>query len=161
MRLLSIVILCANLLAGACIYEEDGPAPIEASGTLDDFENYVQPVLQVGCASLDCHGNAGRPLRLYAKNGLRAEADLRGYKASFDEMRANILAIDGLDPFVDQIEDHLLLLKPLAVDAGGIHHVGGDLWADQTDKVYRCLHAWLRAGVSDNAGRSVCTEVLP
>ncbi len=152
----------AYAVAGAgCAVEEQGDAPVAVSGELADFAAYVQPVLRVGCASLDCHGNAGRPLRLYARNGLRQVATSRGQDATDAEMTANMIAIAGLDPAAADIEDHLLLRKPLAVEAGGLHHVGGDLWLDQNDGVYRCLHAWLRAGAGDEAGQAICTTVLP
>lgn len=145
----------------ACVFEDRSTEQVSERGALADFSKYVQPVLRVGCASLDCHGTEGRPLRLYARNGLRMGASLRGQDETSAEMQANMTAIDGLDPQATQVENHLLLLKPLAVDAGGISHIGGDLWPDQSDGVYRCLHAWLRSGVSDEAGRQVCTEVLP
>ena len=157
----SLVAIAIGVGLAACTLDDPGPIALSSSGGLADFSTYVQPVLEVGCASLDCHGNAGRPLRLYGRNGLRLEVELRGEDASDEEMLRNIEAIDGLDPAASQVEDRLLLLKPLAVGAGGLHHIGGDLWPDQSDPVYRCFHAWLRAGVADDAGRAVCTEVLP
>jgi hypothetical protein len=153
--------LAGALFLAGCGYDDPGFDPTARSGELDSFAEYVQPVLQVSCASLDCHGNAGRPLRLYAKNGLRLIKELRGEDASDTEMQANIEAIDGLDPASIQVEDRLFLLKPLSVDAGGLHHIGGDLWIDQNDGTYRCLHAWLRAGVSDDAGKAICNQVRP
>ncbi len=154
------VLLCTAAIFGACVNDQSTDA-FDTTGTLADFSTYVQPVLAAGCTSLDCHGNAGRPLRLYARRGLRTEVALRGKDASDEEMLANMLAISGLDTSDTKIEDKLLLLKPLSVDAGGLFHKGGNLWPDQNDPVYRCLHAWLRSGVSDEAGRAVCTEALP
>lgn len=149
--------LVLALALGACTFEDPGdPMTVDPTGTLADFATYVQPVLQGSCATLDCHGNAGRPLRLYAKNGLRAGVALRTKDATDDEMLANMASIAGIDPVAAKVEDNLLLLKPLSVAAGGIHHKGGDLWDDQSDNVYRCLHAWLRSGASDDAGRAVC-----
>lgn len=159
MRRGRLLLLLAAL--GACTVDAASELGVAPSGTPESFSAFVQPVLQVGCASLDCHGDAGRPLRLYARNGLRAEVALRGQDASDLEILANMHAIAGLDPQIDRIDDHLLLLKPLAVEAGGLHHVGGDLWADRTHGVYRCLHAWLRSGVADVAARALCTSVLP
>ena len=159
MRQLLLVHLALGL--AACAGEDQFAVSIESRGDAVDFAPYVQPVLEVGCASLDCHGDAGRPLRLYGRRGLRLDPTLRGLDASDEELAANIAAIDGIDPDAEQIEDHLVLLKPLAVSAGGIHHIGGDLWSDQSIAAYRCLHAWLRAGVSDDAGRTVCSEVFP
>jgi len=149
------------VVVGGCGLGDQRELPVAATGQLDAYRVYVQPVLAAGCASLDCHGKAGRPLRLFAKDGLRLDASLRGHDERDDELLANMAAIAALDPEETQVEDRLLLLKPLAVSAGGLHHVGGDLWADQTDPAYRCLHAWLRAGASDAMGRAVCVEAAP
>ena len=129
-------------------------------GSSEDFALYVQPVLEAGCASLDCHGNSGRPLRLYGLFGLRLDVALRGEAASADELAANMRSIAGLDPGAAQVEDHLLLLKPLERDAGGLHHIGGDLWASQSAAAYRCLHSWLREGSSDAASQTICMEAI-
>jgi len=36
-----------------------------------------------------------------------------------------------------------LLLKPLAVAAGGVVHGGGDIFADTTDADYQVIRAWI------------------
>jgi hypothetical protein len=148
-------------LATACTVDPPFTTDAPRSGTLADFGAHVQPVLSGGCASLDCHGDAGRPLRLYARDGLRLAADLRGHDPTEDELVANMDAIAGLGVGRSRIEDDLLLLKPLSVAAGGVHHVGGDLWADQSDPAYRCLHAWLRDGASDAMAQAICASVTP
>ena len=156
------VVLAALAAAGVgCAFEDQKQLQVAARGEQGNFATYVQPVLATSCASLDCHGMAGRPLRLYAKHGLRMDAALRGQEASEAELSANIASIAALDPDASSLEDNLLLLKPLAVKAGGMHHVGGDLWANQADPAYRCLHAWLRAGASDAIGQAVCKEAAP
>ena len=151
----------AVLALAACSSVEQGGLDVPAPGQLADYRAYVHPVLAAGCASLDCHGQPGRPMRLYAKHGLRLEASLRGQDERDDELIFNMKAIAALDPEVATIADHLLLLKPLAVAAGGLHHLGGDLWPSPTDPAYRCLEAWLRTGASDVAGRAACTEAVP
>jgi hypothetical protein len=156
-----IAAIAAGLALAACDVAPPETEPLGPSGDRADFATYVQPVLRAGCASLDCHGDDGRPLRLYARNGLRRDVTMRGLDADDAELTANMLAIRGLEPDASAIEDNLLLLKPLSVDAGGVHHVGGDLFLDQNDRGYRCLHAWLRAGVSDEAGRAICTQARP
>ena len=151
----------AALAAGCAADDSTATTTLPEYGTVDDFTAYVQPVLAAGCASLDCHGDPGRPLRLYSLNGLRQMDELRGEDESESEMTANMLSIAGLDPGAEQIEDHLLLLKPLAVAAGGFHHVGGDLWADQGEPAYRCLHSWFRTGTSDSETQAICQLAAP
>lgn len=156
----TVIALCVSL-ACACTVQDQEEMSVTPSGELANFATFVQPVLAASCASLDCHGQEGRPLRLYAKDGLRQAAELRGQDASDDELAANMMSIAGLEPQSTQIEDHLFLRKPLALDHGGIHHVGGELWADQTDPSYRCLHAWLRAGAGDEPGQAICDAAVP
>jgi len=149
------------LLASACSFDAQNGLFVDTKGTPADFANFVQRSLGSRCGSLDCHGDIDRPLRIYARNGLRLRADLRGRDESMSELTANILSIVGIDPEQDTLQDHLLLLKPLSVSAGGIDHVGGDVFADQRDGLYRCLHAWLRAGVQDDDGKTACAAALP
>lgn len=156
---LALVLVLAG--AAACAIDDQAQLELELPGTLPDYAAHVQPVLEAGCASLDCHGDAGRPLRLYATNGLRLDASLRGGPPTDDELAANMRLLTGLDPEVTDLESHLILLKPLAVAAGGVHHVGGDLWPDQRDPAYRCLHSWLRDGTSDAASQQICDGVVP
>lgn len=155
------ILTAAILLVASCTVADQADLAVPQQGSLADFRTYVQPVLAATCASFDCHGNAGRPLKLYSMYSLRIDAALRGHAESDAELTANMQAIAGLDPEAAKVEDHLLLLKPLAVAVGGLHHVGGDLWLDQNDVQYKCLHAWLRAGASDAAGQAVCTMAIP
>jgi len=159
-RLLAAVALPA-LAAGCATGDSTATTTLPEYGTVADFTAFVQPVLAAGCASLDCHGDPGRPLRLYSLNGLRLTDELRGEDESEPEMTANMLSIAGLDPEDTQIEDQLLLLKPLAVAAGGFHHVGGDLWPDQSEPAYRCLHSWFRSGTSDADAQAICQRAAP
>lgn len=117
----------------------------------------VQPVVRASCASLDCHGIDGRPLRLYAQDGLRLEASFRGQPLSAAEQQRNVDAFRAVDPTTDRADMHLALLEPLALDAGGVHHEGGDVWASRDDDGYRCVRAWL-SGESDEGA---CARATP
>ncbi len=129
------------VVVAACSYDEQG----ELAVTLGDDGRYlglVQPVVGPRCATLDCHGDAMRPLALFAENGLRMSAELRGQSLSVAETRANVVAIATIDPDATPSES-LVLLKPLAVDGGGMKHVGGDVWDVATDPAHVCLLGWL------------------
>ncbi len=149
----SSTLLCV-LLAVGCT-----PAPIaeERVGGLDvtAYVEEVHPVVRFSCASLDCHGVAGRPLRLYAEEGLRMRGDLRGTPLSGEEARWNVAAFAGVDPGAASPEASLSLAKPVA---GEITHAGGDVWPSRSDPGYRCVRAWL-AGESARAENvAACTE---
>jgi hypothetical protein len=122
---------------------------LDSAGYINEVHGYVS----VGCATLDCHGNPGRPLRLYSEIGLR-ESTVRDLPVSASEIEANTLsfaAVDSAPPL-----QHLAILKPLAESAGGLDHVGGDVWSDVNDPGYICVLACLEGRVSDE--QAACAE---
>lgn len=122
---------------------------LDTAGYIAEVDGYVA----IGCATLDCHGNAGRPLRLYSETGLRASSD-RDLALSMAELEANVLSFAGVDESPPL--QHLVVLKPLAESAGGLAHVGGDVWADVNDPGYVCVLAWLEGRVGDE--QDACAE---
>jgi hypothetical protein len=116
----------------------------------------VHPYVAARCATLDCHGMAGRPLRIYSELGLRARAELRGHPLTLEEQLANVQAVEGLDPGV-AADEHLLLRKPLALALGGIAHKGKEIWLERSDPGYVCLRGWL-VGAPDAAACAAAYE---
>jgi len=139
------------LLAGCG--PEVGTDPI-ATPDLAAYDS-VHPYLEGRCATLDCHGDPGRPLRLFSETGLRAPGVDRDAELQPQERMANGWALVSVDPGADP-ETHLLMLKPLAENEGGMHHVGDTVWATRDDPGYRCLLGWLRAD-ADVTWESACT----
>ncbi len=130
------------------------------------LETHVQPYLDMACASIDCHGAGGRPLRLYSELGLRADATDRPQPISnshdpkaltTQELASNCSAFAAVALSTGSPDHHLALLKPLALGAGGIHHVGGVHWADTTDPGYLCLRGWLVGDIKQDVG-SECAK---
>lgn len=132
------------------------------------YASYVQPYVEVGCATLDCHGDPGHPLRLYSELGLRKAGGLRTAPISEThdpvaltdaELEDNRLSFAAIALATDTPAEHLALLKPLAVGAGGIAHEGPVLWTSTGAPGYRCLRAYLVAG-DDGDAASQCAEAL-
>lgn len=134
--------------------------PTDTLAELDvaTYQSQVDPYLGARCATLDCHGMAGRPLRIYSELGLRLRAELREQPITAEEQRLNVEAVAGLDPGVAAL-DHLLLRKPLALAAGGIAHKGTQIWATRDDPGYRCLYGWM-AATPDAAACSAAYELV-
>ncbi|MCC7537938.1 MAG: hypothetical protein IT379_17060 [Deltaproteobacteria bacterium] len=163
---LALVIAWASASAlAACT----GPDPGTADVRLLDVAAYrahVHAVLEPSCATLDCHGDPGRPLRLYAETGLREDDSLRSAKAPLTDAEAiaNVESAAGLDPEV-RADESRVLLKPLAERAGGMHHVGGDIWQTRDDDAYVCVAAWLAGGLDADAqaacSRAAAAVALP
>ena len=130
----------------------------EGSGDVDSFVAYVQPVIRDTCTSLDCHGRVERPLRLYARWGLRLDVSLRDQPESIEEMTANAEAMFTMDPDLVAGEN-LVLLKPLAVDDGGMKHEGDDVFESRSAPGFVCLEAWLANELAtDSAAQAACTD---
>lgn len=125
---------------------------------LPDFAVYrdsVDPYLQRRCGTLDCHGQPGRPYRLYGFSGFRDYAEDAGsglvsgqQPTTAGEIVANYQATIGLEPEEmsrviarqGQDPDTLIFLrKPLRKE----RHKGGQVMSEQDDG-YRCVTAWLR-----------------
>lgn len=123
----------------------------------------VSVVLERRCGTLDCHGQAGRPLRLYGQYGRRFiddAGDQPGLQATTEtEHEANYQSVIGLQPELitevvqgnAQPDALLLLRKPLQLE----RHKGGAviIAGDDADN---CILSWL-AGKTDY---TACTSAV-
>jgi hypothetical protein len=120
------------------------------------IDDGVSLFMEHRCAGLDCHGQVGRPLRLYSEWGLRLKAGTGGARnkeaTTNDERLENYRAVVGLEPenmakcFASQGSDvatFQLLKKPLDISGLGIRHKGGPvLRASESDSGWQCLLGW-------------------
>ncbi|MFI5306424.1 MAG: hypothetical protein ACHQ53_03665 [Polyangiales bacterium] len=166
--------LAAAILCGACCALGSAcQSPAQSAQKLAprdgvSYAAHVQPYLELTCATLDCHGNRGRALRLYSELGLRASDDLRPQPISMttepsaitqDELDANVLSFAGVAVEAKRPSQQLALLKPLAVSAGGVKHVGGVHWLSTKDPGYSCMREWLVGDVQGDLG-DFCARAL-
>ena len=132
-----------------------GCAPEQSTEPVRELDqadyDLVHPILEARCATLDCHGDPGRPFRMYAETGLRLRDDLRGLAITQEELALNVRSIAAVDP-----DDELLLSKPLA---GGLAHEGGDLWLDPLDPQPTCVASWLDHRLDADACAEAAVEV--
>jgi len=110
------------------------------------FRCDVEPVLIKRCSFEACHGTDERPFRVYAPHRLRLDG-LAGSPLTEAEHRANydkalgFAGADGAPP--------LLMLKGLAVEAGGYFHRGaelyggGDAFLAAEDPGYQTIATWI------------------
>ena len=153
-----IIVGAAWLLAAAGCTDTDSLEQVVPRGDRESYAQFVQPYVGLRCGSLDCHGESGRALRLYAEDGLRLRGDLRGEPIAEDEIDHNIASFAGVSPDSSPAAEHLALTKGLAVAAGGFAHVGGDIWTATDDPGYQCLVAWLSNAPLDATAQQACTE---
>lgn len=114
-----------------------------------DFPS-VGDAMQQRCATLDCHGQVGRNLRLYGYGGLRLAATDSpiGNPTTMAEYNASYDSVIGLQPEVlsavvdDQQDPNQLTL--VRKTRGIEHHKGGQQ-AVEGDALDQCLVLWLTA----------------
>jgi hypothetical protein len=123
----------------------------------------VSVVLERRCGTLDCHGQVGRPLRIYGQYGLRFVDDAGntpGMQATTPtEHEANYQSVIGLQPeIMTEVvqgnappEDLLLLRKPLQLE----RHKGGAVLVEGDDGD-TCILSWLAGQTNFNA----CTAAV-
>lgn len=146
-------LVIAAVFATGCTDTSRDPIPLEP-GDEAVYTAEVQEYVGLRCASLDCHGDQGRALRIYAKYGLRELATLREQDVAPTEVAANVRAFAAMSGGLPA--DNLALLKGLAASAGGIGHVGGDIWLATSDPGYQCLLAFL----SGQSNATACADAL-
>ena len=114
---------------GACstfVPEEFDDAAITSEPTFGEFAANVQPVL-AACSAGSCHGAPQSDFYITCGEGDRQIA------FNFAQARA----------FVDAPVDNTQILQmPLAVDAGGFFHTGGDHFAGREDPGYVAIREW-------------------
>lgn len=111
----------------------------------------VHTFLENQCGTLDCHGQVGRPFRIFSVNGLRAENDAGDYSGGGggltpDELYSNFLSAIGVEPEEmsrvvvgdDSPTALLLVKKPRLLE----RHKGGKKMV-QGDPLDTCLTTWL------------------
>lgn len=127
---------------------------------IDDFRP-VSSVLEQRCGTLDCHGDASRPLKIYGRIGLRAPLldpdagiDADNYYSGGQEqttpaeIELNYRSLCGLEPEIitevvtegAPVGDLTLVRKPRLQEK----HKGGKIW-DEGKPGDRCLVKWLQA----------------
>jgi hypothetical protein len=128
------------------------------------IEGGVNDFMERRCGTLDCHGQIGRPLRIYSAIGLRktdpntpfAERPIGG--TTEDEKIDNYLSVIDLEPEAignsnatkGEYDDFLLLRKPLGIENEGVRHKGGPVLRSVGDPGFRCLRTWIAGAVSSD-----------
>lgn len=125
----------------------------------------VSEFMEQRCGALDCHGQIGRPLRLYSARGLRmkdGEGGARDISGTTNAERlANYFSVVGLEPeditssrlSEGAYTDFLLLKKPLGIDQGGVRHKGGSVLRS-TDPGFDCIALW----IADKYNKQKCVD---
>ncbi len=136
----------ALLALGGCA-GFDGVEPL-AEPDFEYFVDNVQPILSSRCANPSCHGESTRPLEVFAVHAHRLEPTdvFLDEPLTEEELWMNYLRASGFVAVDGPASDSLILLKPLAPEAGGGAHHGGTQFMDADCAGYRTLETWIEGG---------------
>ena len=142
-----------------------------------DEYRLVQPILEVHCGTLDCHGDWGRALVIHGRTGLRlapradwcapapdapcdpaATCGAPSPCLTDDEIEADVLSFAAVDPSASTVDAHLALRKALDDSGGGVDHVGGAVWDSRSAPGYLCLRSWLSGAIDRDACQAACDD---
>ena len=155
-------------LSSSCVsYEEAKIGELPDQNSF--ISNNVTLFMERRCGTLDCHGQIGRPMRLYSVWGLRLEEGANGARntgpTTDKEHIENYRAVVGIEPerlreiyntpdgTAPSFDNYQLLLKPLDISGGGIRHKGGPVLRQTTsDDGWVCLSGW----VTRNVDKAAC-----
>ena len=120
--------------------------PVVAVPTLDHelFVGGVEAMLERRCAVPSCHGNARRPLSIYAPDRYRMDPSrVRLVEPlSAAELAANERSTSAFALGITSAAQSLLVTKSL----GSVYHQGGVLWTSVDEPECQTLLTWLRSG---------------
>ena len=146
--LLALSLLCSNLLAcGSGSGEYSGPLPAPDGAR---FVTDVYPLLLRDCAFVDCHGKAERFFRIVGPGRVRLDQTTKpDDPATLAEVQLSYQRALSMLASSENVDDSLLLRKPLELGAGGQGHKGVDdlgrnIFPSVTDPSYVVLRTWAR-----------------
>lgn len=157
-----LVTLCVAAGSSSCSIPTESGELGELPDSKSFIDNGVSTFMERRCGALDCHGQPGRPLRIYSEWGLRLAANTDGTRdkrpTTPEEQLANYRSVVGLEPenleacYRTKGEDKKnfqLLLKPLSIENDGIRHKGGPvLRPSANDPGWQCLYGWVSGDVN-------------
>jgi hypothetical protein len=141
----------------SCSY---GPGALSApDADAEAFAETAYPVLLRDCGFPACHGSTQRFFRIYGPGRTRLAPDTEPYDPATEaEIMLSFGRARSMLEGVSDIDDALLLRKPLSLGAGGAGHEGDDGWgqsvyASKKNPGYITLRAWARSP-SQTPGRT-------
>jgi hypothetical protein len=155
--------LCLAVLLIGCKADLYEGVPRNRELDVPSFATFqrVSDAMQLHCATLDCHGQIGRNLRLYGHYGMRLDPKDNPLEAptTVAEYEGSYWSLVGLEPEImanvvaDRASPDALAMvrKPRGIE----QHKGGKLMAPG-DSLDRCVVGW----VTNQFDAAPCEEVI-
>ena len=111
------------------------------SQAYQDFKANIEPMLESSCASGSCHSSPQADMYLTCGQG---GSDPDAETAFNYAQVAGFVIGPPADPTMVNIDQSEILLRPLAVAAGGVSHTGGTFFASRTDDTWLSWESWAK-----------------
>lgn len=142
----------AILVAAALVYVTAGcgqvdPGEEAAIGQLDQtvFAATIQPILDArGCSQAGCHYRDKNSPNTGGPGGSFRVFDCSGNSCTAQQVLANFESSAGMANIANPGSSKLVT-KPLALSAGGVQHLGGDIFLSTADPDYAAILAWIQS----------------
>ncbi len=112
------------------------------SQAYQDFKANVEPMLESSCAFGSCHGSPQADM--YLTCGQSGQIDPEAETAfNYAQVAGFVIAPPG-DPTMTNVDQSEILLRPLAVAAGGVSHTGGTFFQSRSDDTWVAWESWAK-----------------
>jgi hypothetical protein len=111
------------------------------SQAYQDFKANVEPMLESSCAYGSCHGSVQADMYLTCGlSGVDPDAETAFNYAQV----AGFVIGPPADMTMTNIDQSEILLRPLAIAAGGVSHTGGTFFQSRTDSTWVSWESWAK-----------------
>jgi hypothetical protein len=111
------------------------------SQAYQDFKANIEPMLESSCAYGSCHSSVQADMYLTCgSSGSDPDAEIAFNYAQV----AGFVIAPPADPTLTNVDQSEILLRPLAVAAGGVSHTGGTFFQSRTDGTWLSWESWAK-----------------
>ena len=112
-----------------------------SSQAYQDFKANIEPMLESSCAYGSCHSSAQADMYLTCGlSGIDPDAETAFNYAQV----AGFVIAPPADPMMTNVDQSEILLRPLAIAAGGVSHTGGTFFLSRTDGTWLSWESWAK-----------------
>ena len=111
------------------------------SQAYQDFKANIEPMLESSCAYGSCHSSVQADMYLTCgQSGTDPDAETAFNYAQV----AGFVIAPPTDPTMVNVDQSEILLRPLAVAAGGVSHTGGTFFQSRSDDTWLSWESWAK-----------------
>jgi hypothetical protein len=111
------------------------------SQAYQDFKANIEPMLESSCAYGSCHSSVQADM--YLTCGLGGTDPDAETAFNYAQVAGFVIGPPA-DPMMTNVDQSEILLRPLAIAAGGVSHTGGTFFQSRTDQTWIAWESWAK-----------------